>query len=333
MSPFSIFPPRASTVAGEVDELYIFLLVIGITMTLFIFAAVAFAAIRYRRRDPRERPKPVQGSIPLEIAWTLIPFGVMLIMFSWGAKLYFKEFTPPADAMDVYVTGKQWMWKLQHAGGQSEINELHVPTGRPVRLILTSEDVVHSFYIPAFRVKHDVLPGRSITIWFQATKPGRYHLFCAEYCGTNHSKMIGWVTVMEPAAFESWLSGDTGATPAERGEVLFGRLGCAGCHMGTQSRCPPLQGVYGRTEQLQGGATAFVDEDYIHESIVNPNAKVVAGYPRDVMPSFAGQIDDAGLRDLIAYVKSLSPVSPTGAAKGKATRPAAKGKATNTAPR
>jgi cytochrome c oxidase subunit II len=312
---FSIFPPRASTTAGPVDALYGYLLVIGIGMTVLIFVVVTVFAFKYRRRSPDEpAPKPIHGSIPLEITWSIIPFLFMLVMFAWGTKLYFENYTPPRDTLDLYVTGKQWMWKVQYPDGQREINEMHVPTGRPVKLTLASEDVIHSFFLPAFRLKHDVVPGSYQTFWFQATMPGRYHIFCAEYCGTNHSRMIGWVTVMEPVAYQSWLAGGaTGTSMADQGEKLFAQYGCATCHLqDQQGRCPSLVSVFGHPVQLEDGRTVLADEAYVRESILNPNAKVVKGYKKDLMPVFQSQISEEGLLQLIVYIKSLSPAKPAG---------------------
>ncbi len=318
MGGFSIFPERASTSAGQIDVLYGFLLVVGIGMTLVIFASVFFLAIKYRRRSDDDRPALIHGSLPLEITWSVIPFLVMLIMFAWGTKLYFQNYTPPRlDTLDIYVTGKQWMWKIQYPDGQREINELHVPTGRTVKLILASEDVIHSFFIPAFRLKHDVVPGSYQTYWFEATKPGRYHIFCAEYCGTNHSRMIGWATVMEPAEYEKWLSGgSSGGSMVEQGAKLFEQYGCISCHLTeSQGRCPSLRNVFGHPVVLDDGRTVVADEAYVRESILNPNAKIVKGYHRDIMPVFQGQISEEGLLQLIVYVKSLStPPAPLPAA-------------------
>lgn len=311
--------------AGELDALYTFLVVVSAVVTLLIFFFVFFFAVKYRRRSPDDpMPKPNHGSIPLEITWSVIPFGFMLIMFVWGTKLYYNEYTPPStNTLDVYVTGKQWMWKVQYPGGQREINELHVPTGRPVKVTLASEDVIHSFFVPAFRVKHDVVPGHYETVWFVATKPGRYHLFCAEYCGTNHSKMGGWVTVMDPAAYENWLSGGaSGGSMADQGQALFQQYGCVTCHVLDQKgRCPTLRNVYGHAVELEGGRTVIADEAYLRESILNPNAKIVSGYKRDVMPVFQGQIGEEGLLQLIVYVKSLSnPETQPAAGKQKAAK-------------
>jgi len=325
MGDYSIFPPRASTTAGPVDALYVYLVVVSVAMTLLIFAAVTIFAFKYRRRSPDDPPpKPIHGSIPLEITWSILPYLLMLVMFAWGTKLYFENYTPPRDTLDIYVTGKQWMWKIQYPDGQREINEMHVPTGRPIKLTLASEDVIHSFFLPAFRLKHDVVPGSYQTFWFQATKPGRYHIFCAEYCGTNHSRMIGWVTVMEPAAYQNWLAGGaTGTSMADQGEKLFEQYGCMTCHvLDQQGRCPSLRNVYGHPVQLDDGRTVLADEAYLRESILNPNAKIVKGYHKDLMPVFQGQINEEALLQLIVYIKSLSLPTPSTNPVPSATRAA-----------
>jgi cytochrome c oxidase subunit 2 len=305
-----LYPPRASAAAGQYDALSNFELAVTVFFTVLIFLAVLIFALKYRRRRPDEAPpRPIHGSMALEITWSAIPFAIMLVMFFWGTKLYFQNYTPPPDTLDIYITGKQWMWKVQYPGGQREINELHVPVGRKVKLTLASEDVIHSFFVPAFRLKHDVVPGQYEVMWFEPTVPGRYHLFCAEYCGTNHSEMTGWVTVMDPNAYENWLSGgaQTGSL-AEQGRDLFSQYGCATCHLlDTQGRCPNLRNVYGHPVQLEGGRTVMADEVYIRESIMNPNAKIVAGFQPNIMPNFQGQISEDNLLKLIAYIKSLSP--------------------------
>jgi len=305
---FTLFPPTAAAGAPEVDHLYFFLIAVSLVMTILIFAAVFIFAIKYRRRSADEIPEPVEGSMVLELTWSIIPFLIMLVMFGWGAKIYWDEYTPPKDAYNIYVVGKQWMWKVQYPEGQREINELHVPTGRPVRVTLASEDVIHSFFIPAFRVKHDVVPGHYDDVWFTATKPGRYHIFCAEYCGTEHSGMIGWVTVMEPTAFENWLSGGGAeGSMASQGEKLFQQLGCSTCHLlDEQGRCPIMRGVYGSQVLLDDGRTILADDAYIRESILNPNAKIVSGFHKDVMPTFQGQVTEENLLQLIEYIKSLA---------------------------
>lgn len=304
---FPLFPESASTMAGDVDSLYFFLTAVSLFFVVIIFGGVFFFALRYQRRSESERPRPIVGSLRLELLWTIIPLILSMIMFAWGAKLYFDLSTPPEDSLNVYVVGKQWMWKIQHPEGKREINTLHVPTATPVRLIMTSEDVIHSFYIPAFRVKMDVLPGRYTSLWFEATKPGRYHLFCAEYCGTSHSDMVGSVVVMAPGEFQNWLGGqDTGGqSMAEAGGQLFSQMGCITCHsQESGARGPDLQGAFGNMVALETGEV-LVDEDYIRESILNPNAKIVRNY-RPVMPTYKGQISEEGILKLIAYIKSLS---------------------------
>jgi len=302
---FPLFPERASTIAGGVDALYFFLVAVALFFSTLIFAAIFYFAIKYRRR-PGVAARPIEGSLALELVWSLIPLGIVMVMFTWGAGLYFRNSAPPPDAIDIYVVGKQWMWKLQHPEGAREINELHVPVGRPVRLIMTSQDVIHSFYIPAFRIKNDVLPGRYSTVWFEATRAGEYHLFCAEYCGNQHSGMRGRVVAMEPARYEEWLAGGpAGESLAVAGERLFRRLGCTNCHLpGAGSRGPVLVGLYGKPVPLEDGKIVRAEEAYIRESILNPRAKVVAGYPA-IMPTFQGQISEEGMVEIIAYIKSL----------------------------
>ena len=302
-----LVPERASTFAWKVDALYFYLSGVTLFFALLISATLIFFVIRYRRRSPYEIPRPVAGSHKLETVWTIIPFVIAMTMFAWGATVYFEQYKPPENAIEVYVVGKQWMWKLQHATGQREINELHVPVGRKIKLIMTTEDVIHDFFVPAFRTKADVVPGRYQTIWFEATKPGRYHLFCAEYCGMNHSGMTGSVIVMEPREFDDWLSGNVGTTtPAAAGQQLYQTLGCASCHgaSGEGGRGPSLAGVFGGTRQLQNGQSVRADEGYIRESIVNPQAKLVIGFG-PIMPTFQGQVSEDQLVHLIAYIKSL----------------------------
>jgi len=236
-----------------------------------------------------------------------VPFGLAMVMYVWGASVFFTAVRPPPDALDVYVVGKQWMWKFQHTEGQREINDLHVPLGRSVRLTMTSEDVIHSFFVPAFRVKQDVLPGRYTTTWFNATKPGTYHLFCAEYCGTVHSGMIGHVVVMEPTQYESWLgTGAVEGSLASAGEKLFQDLACNTCHTGdAQARGPNLRGLLGRSVALEGGGTIIADETYIRESVLDPRAKIVAGF-QPIMPTYQGLVTEEQLLSLVAYLKSLA---------------------------
>jgi cytochrome c oxidase subunit II len=317
MNPgFPLFPEQASTMAGHVDGLFFFLLGIAVFFASLIFFLVIFFAVKYRRRSEDERPRPIRGSLGLEIFWTVVPLGLTMVMFVWGALLFFDTNHPPRNAVEINVVAKQWMWKAQHPEGQREINELHVPVGQPVKLMMTSEDVIHDFYVPAFRVKKDVLPGRYSTLWFQATKPGEYHLFCAQYCGTQHSGMVGQVIVMEPSDYMRWLGGGaTGVSMAEAGEKLFQRLGCSTCHRSDgMGRGPSLVGLFGKPVQLQGGKTVTADENYIRESILDPRAKITAGY-EPVMPFFKGLISEDGILQIMAYIKSLKREERTQAQK------------------
>ncbi|HTO87884.1 MAG TPA: cytochrome c oxidase subunit II [Thermoanaerobaculia bacterium] len=310
-----LFPQQASSFAPHVDALYGFLIAVTAFFSLLIGTLVVSFAIRYRRRSPGEIPPVVHESGLLELVWTVIPLGLVLIMFFWGAAVYFRITRPPTGAIEIYVTGKQWMWKIQHGDGHREMNELHVPVGQPVRLTMASEDVIHSFFVPAFRFKRDVVPGRFSIAWFEATKPGRYHLFCAEYCGTRHSGMIGWVYAMKPADYQAWLSGGAaGESLAAAGAKRFQEQACNTCHAEQAgARGPSLVGLFGKTVHLQGGQTVVADEAYLRESITNPQARLVEGYP-PIMPTFQGLISEEGLLQLIAYIKSLSPSPAAGAA-------------------
>jgi cytochrome c oxidase subunit 2 len=308
-----LFPPQASTVAPQVDALYYFLVAVSAFFIVLIFSLVIYFATKYRRSAPRRAAAVPHDNPRLELLWTLVPLGLTMVMFSWGASLYFDLRQPPADALEIYVLGKQWMWILQHPSGKREINELHVPRGRPVKLTMTSEDVIHSFFIPAFRIKMDVVPGRYTTAWFEATQPGEYHLFCTEYCGTKHSEMIGRVVVMEPVHYQHWLDGSRASTTGSRsslevrGAALFEELRCATCHKATLPGVmlgPSLVGLFGRPVQLQNGETVIADEAYIRESILNPAAKLVAGY-QPLMPTYRGQVSEEGLVQLISYIRSL----------------------------
>ncbi|MEZ5361890.1 MAG: cytochrome c oxidase subunit II [Bryobacterales bacterium] len=312
MNPGSHFaPPEASTIAPWVDGLLAYLTIASFLTTLLVAALVVVFLIRYRQR-PNRHARQIRGSLPLEIGWTIAPLIVMLTFFFAGASVYSRYQRPPQGAMDVYVVAKQWMWTLQHPQGPREKDALHVPMGTPVRLIMTSEDVVHSFFAPAFRIKQDVLPNRTTQTWFEATEPGRYRLYCAEYCGTSHSNMKGWITVMEPQEFQAWLE-DAGQGPsmAAAGEKLFQQLGCAQCHAGT---CPPLGGLFGSSVPLEDGSLVTADIDYLRNSILNPQAQIVAGYPPQ-MPTFKGQVTESELQQLIAYIRSLSEQGAAGSSQ------------------
>jgi cytochrome c oxidase subunit 2 len=299
-------PERASTMAGQVDALLLFLVVVCAFFAGLIFVLVTVFAIKYRRRSADEKPRPIHGSLGLELTWTIIPLALAMVMFGWGAWVYISLSSPPADAIEIFVVGKQWMWKLQHPDGHREINELHVPVGRTVKLTMTSEDVIHSFFVPAFRIKKDVVPGRYTTAWFQATKAGEYRLFCTQYCGTSHADMVGRIVVMEPSAYEAWLrGGGMTESPAAAGLRLFQQFGCVGCHLPDgKGRAPSLVGLFGKKVTLTTKQTVIADEAYIRESIVDPQAKVAAGYA-PVMPTFKGLITEDGLAQIVAYIKSL----------------------------
>ncbi len=299
--------------SGQVDTLFIVLLILASLIALTIAVLIIYFGVKYRRRSEDEIPEQRVGSIRLELAWTVIPLGAALFFFVWGANVYLKDAQPPDNTTDITVVAKQWMWEFQHAEGQREINVVHVPIGRPIKFTMISQDVIHSLFIPDFRVKQDVLPGRYTTVWFQATTPGRFHLFCTQYCGTGHADMTAWVIAMPPAEFEAWLQGGSAAeSPATTGAQLFQRYGCNSCHRSdVPGRAPNLEGIYGKPVQLQGGGTVIADDAYLHESIINPTAKIVAGY-QPIMPSFQGQLSEDQILQIIAYIKSLSGSPPSG---------------------
>lgn len=303
-SGFPLRPDQASTIAEGYDHLFYFETLIAIFFALLIFSTIFFFAVKYRRRSANDRPPEIEGSLALELTWSLIPAGLLGIMFFWASSLYFENSRPPTEALEVFVIGKQWMWHLQHAEGPREINELHVPVGRPIKLTMTSEDVIHDFFVPAFRVKHDVVPGQYYSIWFQATKTGKYHFFCAQYCGAQHASMIGWVYVMSQVDYEQWLThaGPSGETVAQSGARLYQQLGCVTCH-GT-GRAPAFNGLYGKPVLLTTGETVTADEVYLRRSILEPSAQIVNGYG-PIMPTFKGQVSEEGLLQLIAFIKSL----------------------------
>ena len=314
MPGFPFWPERASAYAGTLDFLFISLLVIAaLTTALVVFLLVLFAA-KYRHTSTAPRDEPTKKTWRWEVGWTAASLLVFVGLAMWGANLYLKLYNPPAHALQIFVVGKQWMWKAQHPGGQREINELHVPAGQDVRLVMASQDVIHSFYIPALRIKHDVVPGRYETMWFRADKVGRYHLFCAEYCGTDHAHMGGWLTVMEPRDYAGWLRNQGGQmTLAAQGEQLFRHYGCSGCHEpGGTVRAPNLDGVFGSPVPLSDGSVVVADERYVRDSILDPKREVAAGY-QPVMPTFAGQVGEDDLAKLVAYIQSLGSGRPAGA--------------------
>jgi cytochrome c oxidase subunit 2 len=310
-------PEQASTIADQIDAIYLFTVALSTVVSLLIVAAIIGFIVKFRRKRADQIGHRETAGDWLEITWTIVPTIVFLGLFFWGAKVYFDTYRVPEGADRYYVVGKQWMWKYQHPAGNREINDLHVPVGRPIELVITSEDVIHSFYIPAFRVKRDAVPGRYSTAWFEATKTGTFDIFCAEYCGVEHSLMIGKITVMEPADYEAWLEDKMpGRTLAASGEQLFQEKACNTCHRSdSDARAPILNGVYGSEVALLGGDIVTADDNYIRESIMNPAAKVVAGY-QPIMPTYKGQLTEEELLELMSYIQSLEGADPTDGAKG-----------------
>jgi cytochrome c oxidase subunit 2 len=323
---FPLWPERASTVAGHVDLLFIALIFLTGTVSILIWLVIFYFAIKYRRRPDNELAQEYEPPQILEMAWIVIPTIIFIGIFLWGAWLFFRMQRVPDNALDIYATGRQWMWKFEHSGGQREINSLHVPVNRAVRITMASEDVIHSLWFPAFRVKADVLPSRYRVMWFQATKTGTFHIFCAEYCGTWHSGMGGWVHVMEPTEYQRWLAGGSEGSMASQGEKLFQKYACNTCHTNDATgRGPVLAGLFGKTVALADGRSVTVDENYIRESILNPQAKIVAGF-QPIMPTFQGQVNEEDLLKLLAYVRSLGggqAPSPVGSAASTGGAPVA----------
>ncbi|MBI1763149.1 MAG: cytochrome c oxidase subunit II [Acidobacteria bacterium] len=349
-----LIPDQASTFAVEVDLFYIALWLLTIVFSIGVAAAAAYLMHKYKRQRTDQIGVNVHGAMILEVTWTVIPFIMAMGIFLWGAKLYYEMYKDPRDAMEIYVTAKQWMFRAQHPDGRREINELHIPMGRRIKLTMTSEDVLHAYFIPAFRTKADIVPGRYTSTWFEATKPGSYHLFCAEYCGTQHSGMVGTVYVMEPAEYQAWLADGSGnIAPAEVGKKIFATMGCNTCHKEDNSgRGPSLLGVYGSQVKLTSGQAVLADDAYVRESILRPHVKIVAGYPL-MMSTYQGQLTEEQIVQVIAYLKSIgkqeanaagaaapaapatgapalaapaagAPVPPAGAAAKPVTRPATK---------
>jgi cytochrome c oxidase subunit 2 len=311
-SGFRLVEPGASSIAGRTDLLFAAMLALCGTLAIVLAALVVVFCVRFRSGATADRSNPPSNARGLELAWTITPLLIFVAIFVWAARDFVELHRAPANALPVYVVGKQWMWTLQHRNGRREINELHVPLGQPVRLVMASQDVIHSFFVPAFRLKQDVVPGRYTSLWFEATQLGDFHLFCSEYCGTEHAAMLGRVVVMEPAAFARWLvAGPEVPGLAQQGFALFREHGCSGCHAaGSTVHAPLLDGILGRTVHLQDGRSVVADENYVRDSILVPGKDVVAGYA-PVMPSFAGQLDEEQIEALIAYLRSTG--EPAGA--------------------
>src|SRR5271167_3107358 len=305
LTHFALFPPEASSIAPYADALYFFLVLISLVGLAVVALLIVLFSVLYRKERNPEATQ-IEGSTLLEATWTIIPLALFMVTFVWGALLYFRIYNPPTNAMNIYIVGKQWMWKAEHPGGQHEINMLHVPTGRNVQLTMISQDVFHSFSIPDFRVKREVIPGRYSTVWFNATTPGTYHIFCTQYCGTKPSGMIGEETAMSPDDYQKWTQASTSGTSlSQNGERLFASMGCNACHSGSAAaRGPNLAGVYGSKLQLTNGSEVLVNDAYLRDAILNPSQHITAGYA-PIMPTYQGQISEDGLIDLVEYIKGL----------------------------
>ncbi len=309
--PFPFAPPEASLHAAAVDRLIVGFSALVALLTVPVFVLLIVFAIVYRRGTPANRTEAPSRNVIVETSWAVIPFVLALGFFVWASFLYFDVGRPPPDALTINVVGKQWMWKFEHPGGQREIDDLHVPTGQPVRLVMTSQDVIHSLYLPALRLKQDAVPGRYTSLWFVADRPGVYALRCAEFCGFDHSVMGGRFIVMRPEDYGRWLAqAGTDGSLAAQGFRLFREHGCSGCHSaGSSRRAPSLAGVFGRATPLDDGRVVIADEQYLHDSILFPARDVAAGYA-PIMPTFAGQLDEAEVLRLVAYIKSIGPEEP-----------------------
>ena len=318
-SGIPLFPEQASTLAPRVDNLYFFIIAVTAFFAVLVSVVVVVFAVKYRTNDPLAVGARIHGSIPLELGWSIIPFLISIVIFAWAADVFFDIYRPPDQTIEIYATGKRWMWKFQHIDGQNEINELHVPLGRAVKVTFTSEDVLHSLFFPAFRTKADAIPGRYSSVWFSATKLGEFHIFCAEYCGTRHSGMVGKVVVMEPAAYQAWLTGSVvGGSLSKRGEQLFSDLSCNTCHRNDGSgRGPSLVNKFGQPQKLVDGTSVTMDEAYVRESILTPQVKVAAGY-NPLMPTFQGLLSEENVIALVEYVKTLK--APEGRASAAAAQ-------------
>jgi cytochrome c oxidase subunit 2 len=308
---FPLLPTQASTVAGPVDLLGLVLLGLSLFFAFGVAGLIIYFGIKYRRRSDDHVPAPTTGSNRIEIAWIAAPLGLALIVFYFATRLYLHTQDPPPNAIPIFVVARQWWWSAQHQEGQQEMGELHVPVGEPVRLTMISQDVIHDFYVPDFRLHADVLPGRYTTLWFEATQPGSYRLFCSQYCGLNHANMTGLVIAMDPRDFATWLSSGSYQSPAAAGAALFQQLGCNTCHRAdSERRAPVLSGLYGQPVRLTTGEIVIADDNYLRESILDPNAQIVEGY-QPIMPTFRGRVSEDQVNQLIAYIRSLGSATTT----------------------
>jgi cytochrome c oxidase subunit 2 len=324
LGTLQFLPEQASTIGREVDYIFWGLMAISAFMTLGLFAVITFFLIRYRSTSDAKRTMSRLSPTYLEVTWTATPIVIFIGLFIWGALVFAKASKPPPGSLPIYVVGLQWYWDVRHENGRQEIGDLHVPVGQPVQLIMTSTDVIHDYFIPAFRIKRDVLPGKYTTQWFTATKPGKYRIFCNQYCGTKHGLMTGYLYAMQPEDYETWLSTSGGGPPveslAQSGARLFRQYSCSGCHGANSSvHAPSLTGIYGHPVPLQGGEFVTADDQYLRDSILKPDSQIVAGY-KAIMPSFQKQISEQDVIALVAYIKSLSqPPASAGASSSKPT--------------
>ncbi|MDB6048737.1 MAG: cytochrome [Pseudomonas sp.] len=307
-----LWPEQASLYAGQVDRLVIAFTVMMAFFVLPVLVALGVFIYRYRRGRPADRDHRPETNMHVEITWIVLPFIGAMVVFGWSAYLFFQARTPPDDALEVQVTARQWMWKFQHQGGQREINTLHVPARRPVKLTMISEDVIHSLFFPSLRIKQDVLPGRYTMLWFEAQHSGTYEVYCAQFCGSDHASMLARLVVLDPADYQNWLQSSGGHEDlAAQGKTLFRQYGCSGCHasQSTTPIAPPLEGLFGRQVALSDGTHVLADDSYLRDSILLPQKQVVAGYA-PIMPTYSNLLDEDAIQRLVAYIRSLADHAP-----------------------
>ena len=316
LAALEVLPESASSIAPQVDAIFWGLLAISAVMTVGLFVAITIFLIRYRHTSDVDRTLTRLSPTYLEVTWTGIPIMIFIGLFVWGAGVFARASKPPPDALPIYVVGLQWYWDVKHENGRHEIGDLHVPVGQPIQLIMTATDVIHDYYVPALRIQRNAMPGKYTTQWFTATKPGKYRIFCNEYCGTKHGEMGGFVYAMRPEDYETWLGEQSGTgqeSIAQTGAKLFRQFGCSGCHGANSSvHAPSLSGIYGHPVPLEGGGFVTADDQYLHDSILKPSTQIVAGY-KPLMPSYEGQLSEQDVIALVAYIKSLSPAPPAAA--------------------
>ncbi len=303
--PLALWPAAASASATETDYLILSFTILTLVLVVPIFVGITWFAVRYRDGTNANRLHTTSRDRILELGWMIIPFLLTLFFFFWGMRQFIEHKNPPPNSTRIEAIGRQWMWKFQHPGGQAEINDLHVPTGSPIEINMISQDVIHSLYIPALRIQMETLPGRYTQLAFTADRPGTYRILCSEFCGTEHSSMVGLLTVMTPGNYADWLA-KSGSSEglAAAGKRLFSSYGCSGCHQGEGTvRAPSLAGLYGKPVPLEAGGAVVADASYLRDKILNPNNNKIAGY-KQVMPSFNGVIPEDDLTKLVAFIEN-----------------------------